>query len=217
MNRYLAMTSVLCMVLACCQKPKESARSGSPAIEVTDTNPVVEAGESKPSQPPIKSVKVPRRPFFPGVKQVGQLNRIMRNATPGEKTAIQLAFENGSSDTVEFTAPNVLRGSVTFYTEEATIRILPGRKIEVIQPDRKLREESGVPRWGLTFYRNRNTDIRADATCLQLTNIDSEDDQKREFRLPHTVSGGITFLAVRFEFSKDYAGDRGDWYVMMPL
>ncbi len=211
------MPSVLCMVLACCQKPKDSAQSGSPAIEATDTNPVIEAGGSKPAQLPIKSVKVPGRPFFPGVKQISQLNRIMRNATPGETTAIQLAFEKRSSDTVGFIAPNVLRGSMTFYTEEATIRILPGRKIEVIQPDRKVREESGVPRWGLTFHRNRNTDIRADATCLQLTNIDSEDNQKREFRLPHTVRGGITFLAVSFEFSKDYAGDRGDWYVMMPL
>ncbi len=211
------MTSALCMVLVCCQRHKETDHAGAPDIPVTDTPTVVEAEGSKPSQLPAKTVKVPRRPFFPGVKQVAQLNRIMKNATAGDTTVIQLAFQKESSAMVEFTAPNVLRGSVTFYSEEAIIRILPGRKIEIIKPDNKPREESGVPRWGLTFYRNRNTTVRADATCFQLTGLQSENDQKRVFRLPYSDSGGILNLTVSFAFSKDYAGDRGDWYVMMPL
>ena len=51
----------------------------------------------------------------------------------------------------------------------------------------------------------------------RLTGLQSENDQKRVFRLPYSDSGGILNLTVRFAFSKDYAGDRGDWYVMMPL
>lgn len=161
--------------------------------------------------------RIPSKPWFPGIKRIPELDRVTTDKR-GEKVLMRLAFDRKSSDNVKWSMPIVRQGWIRIQTDDGVIRIFPQRRIEIRRDGGGL-DASGVPGWMIDF----SIDCRCiagstPAPGLSVVNLaDPEaipDFQQLGFRLPMKVEGGVSYLVVAVEFSNDYKGDGGYWYVM---
>ncbi len=162
----------------------------------------------------LTDIRIPGKSLFPGVRSVSNLNRLVSNKS-GESISIRLAFDKKSSDEVKWEVPEVRRGWIKVTSNDGAIRLLPGRKIEITK-NGKVRDLVGVPGWMIVFSpsHGKSTD-GIGTTCLYLCNIIEpiEPSDLPIFRLSLQVEKGVRYIPVSIEFSNDFDGSRGNWYV----
>lgn len=194
--------------------------------EVTNSGNGVESGPSALAQGNSGSLStdilVPRKPLLPGIKSIASLNRIVTNKS-GERISVWLSFDQNSSDTAIWEVPEVRRGWIRIQTDDGVIRIFQGRKLDVTRNDGVL-HASGVPGWMIVL----STDTRgmAEGTVgagLRLCNLDNVEPERSltlkqsAFRMPMKIEKGVSHIFLLIEFSDDYKGDEGNWYVMQSV